>query len=262
MLGRASLARLRNLRDAKHRASLGLYLIEGTRLVEEAVRAQAPLVAAWRTKHYGEAERETALLAALQIAGCPCTEITKEQLGKFADTETSPGIAATVRLPSVPVKFDASDFWIYCDQIRDPGNLGTILRTADWFGFRSVALSKGCVDPFNPKVVRGGMGAHFRLTLVTDVSLQEIRDTGFRVVAADATGGAMDRARLVKGRWCLLVGSEGFGVSEVNRPLVEKWVAIPGCGGAESLNVAVAVGILLYLLSTARTTPGPLYHSP
>lgn len=154
------------------------------------------------------------------------------------------------------VRHDVQKFWspghrlvLALDGVADPGNLGTILRTADWFGAAGVVLSPGCVDPFNEKVVRSTVGSLFHLPVVSDIhlpdALREARSAGFAVVVADVKGAiALDDWR-PPARSLLVLGSESQGVSTAVAELADVAVSIPRHGQAESLNVAVAAGILL-----------------
>ena len=135
------------------------------------------------------------------------------------------------------------------DAVSDPGNVGTIIRTADWFGAGGVLLGRGCVEPFNEKVVRATAGSLFHIPIVDEVELLEVlaqaKATGFRVVVA-AAGGSVSLSdwRPAK-RNVLVVGSEAHGVSADIRDSADVTVAIPRYGRAESLNAGVAAAILL-----------------
>ena len=139
----------------------------------------------------------------------------------------------------------------------DPGNLGTILRTAGWFGARGVLLGRGCVDPFNDKVVRATAGSLFHVPLIGDVDLPvtlgAARAAGFRVVVADAAGAIDLPDWRPPGRSIIVLGSETHGPSPSVRAAADLAVRVPRFGRGESLNVAIAAGILL---AHARITSG------
>ena len=219
-------------------------------LVEEALGSDADVLQIWT---HSEFKNEKII----NTKNIPHQEISEKELKKISDTVHNQGIVALLKLPEeISCEMGENKNWVYLDEVRDPGNLGTILRTSDWFGVKQVALSPKCVDPYNPKVVRGGMGAHFHLKIHTEVDLKAIKEMGHTVIAADPKGVSSEmvleesfgQVSSYK-KWCLVLGSEVHGISKEIKPLVDQFVAIPGRGKAESLNVAVAAGILLFILS-------------
>jgi TrmH family RNA methyltransferase len=125
--------------------------------------------------------------------------------------------------------------------------MGTILRTANWFGINFVYLSPECVDIYNSKVLRAGMGAHFHTTIVPNFSIDAIKKSGYTIVGADQNGipiGVFDKKSALP--ICIVLGSEAHGISDHIKPYVEHYVSVPGKGEIDSLNVTVAGGILLH----------------
>jgi TrmH family RNA methyltransferase len=139
---------------------------------------------------------------------------------------------------------------VVLDRLQDPGNLGTLIRTADAVGAAAVALIEPCVDPFDPKAVRGTMGSLFNLPLLrtSDVSVffSWLRDRGLRLVGADSRRGAVWGEGVMAGGVALVLGNETRGLSNEVYSFVEAWARLPIVGKAESLNVAVAGGVLMY----------------
>ncbi len=139
---------------------------------------------------------------------------------------------------------------VFCDGIQDPGNLGTIIRTADAVGDAGVVLSKGCVDLFNPKVVRATMSSIFNLPLVKEApktALSSLKDNGYRIVCGALSADAHDVfCSNLKGKSVLVIGNEGAGISPETLSYADILVKIPMSGKAESLNAAVSAGVLLY----------------
>ncbi len=174
-------------------------------------------------------------------------QVTSEQMSRMSMLRTPPGILAVAVLPDVAQHADPNMGWVVAlDQLRDPGNLGTILRTADWFGIRQVVLSKDCVEVHNPKVVQASMGSLFRVKIsVVDlpVWLAEARKQRVNVFAADMKGIDFSVMQWPE-KGILVMGSESHGVSEEVKSAVSTFVNIPRRGGSESLNVAVATGII------------------
>jgi len=131
---------------------------------------------------------------------------------RIAPMVTPPGILGVCDLPHLTFTKPEEPYnWLYLDRLQDPGNLGTILRTADWFGLRYIALAPGCVDPYIPKVVRGGMGAHFRLALYCNISLSSLRTSTHTIIGAHHQGQALDRGSLPSAPWVLVLGNEAQG---------------------------------------------------
>ena len=140
--------------------------------------------------------------------------------------------------------------WLYLDQIRDPGNLGTILRASAWFGITNVALSPGCTDPYCPKTVRAGVGSHFYLSIIRDMNLIEYKNKNFTIIGADQNGTPYSENMINrKTPWVLVLGSESHGISPKNHSLLTHAVSIPRLGIGESLNMAIAGSIVLHQLT-------------
>lgn len=245
-LTRAEVDEYRSLRTREGRGAAGRFLLEGWRALAAAVAAKAPIVSvAVRAE---DAERPE--LAAL--AGVPVRTIGERDLQRISATEHSQGVIAQVEI----VRHEVQKLWspghrlvLALDGVSDPGNLGTILRTADWFGAAGVVLSPGCVDPFNEKVVRSTVGSLFYLPVVADApwpeTLKKAKAAGFSIVSADSHGAVSLSEWRPKNRTLIVLGSEAHGISPAVAELADMAVSIPRHGQAESLNVAVAAGVLL-----------------
>lgn len=180
-----------------------------------------------------------------------------ERLEKLSDVETSQGLLAVVKTQFHLVEeLKASASLLALDGVQDPGNAGTLMRTAAWFGVDAVVAGSGTVDLVNPKVVRAAMGAHWDLKVATvgalDQMLQQFRTYGFTPYAADLSGQPVDRWTPARPS-ILVMGSEAHGLSSAVRAQIDQRIYVnrpsaqPGAaGGVESLNVAVASGIILY----------------
>jgi TrmH family RNA methyltransferase len=144
---------------------------------------------------------------------------------------------------------------MYLDAVSDPGNLGTILRSAEAMGASGVVLGSGTVDPFNPKVVRASAGALFHVPVVEGATLAEVKSLGYRVLATSSheqAGSQSLRDADLSGAVCVVLGSEAHGVSAELASSVDGWIRVDHAGRAESLNVAMAATIISYELSRAR----------
>lgn len=174
-------------------------------------------------------------------------EISEQELKKISLLTTPNKVLLICKtpaplLPDLPVR---NELTLYLDGIQDPGNAGTILRIADWFGIRSVFFSPDSVESFHPKVVQASMGAFLRVNILeTDLEMLFKNFPDLPVLGADISGN--DIFKIEKpAEAIIVVGNEGKGISEKNRSLIKKFVSIPASGGgAESLNVAVAAGII------------------
>lgn len=172
--------------------------------------------------------------------------ISEDEIKQLSPSTSPSGVLAVCN----KIQFDSIDLdkhVIYLDQISDPGNMGTILRTAAWFGIDQVALSPGCIDLFNPKVVRSAMGAHFDLSWVGEISIDALE--GYVCLGADHRGESIQELNTVPEKWALIMGSEAHGLSSDMQNVLDHRIAIPKIGTGESLNVGVAMGILLQNLT-------------
>ena len=260
---RRQLAMLRSLRTRKGRRESGLFLVEGVRLCSELIPAKARveivLVAEGQTS--GALGKQAAQLAS---AGAEIIQAPLRDFERISDTVNSQGILAAARWedlapealrfgdPSNASRPGGRAIVLALDGVSDPGNVGTVIRTAAWFGVSAVLLGEGCADLLNPKTVRATMGGIFQLPICRDVELKEesgrLKRLGFRVTAATMDG-SPDWAGWAKNpRSALILGSEAHGVSEELCRLADQRITIPRRGAGESLNVAVSAGILLSAL--------------
>jgi TrmH family RNA methyltransferase len=236
------------LTQKKHRDEAGAFVVEGVRLAEEALAAHyTPTLALYST---AMSERGKALLASLDKSAA-VEEIDAELLNRISATETSQGLLIVFRKKGFSGRA-ADEPVLVLDLMRDPGNLGTILRSASTFGFARVILTPGSVDPFSPKVLRAGMGAQFKLP-VDFMSAEEIRQF-CKSGAKKALNICLADAAAQSNCWqidftlplCLIIGSEAFGVTPEIRLIVDTSVLIPMQANNESLNAAMSANILMY----------------
>jgi len=236
---------------SKERRENEAFVAEGVRLVEEALRAKWP----FRFVLAGESlsERGSALVAELQSRGVETEIVANNLMQSISETETSQGILAVLEHVQLPVP-QALSFVLIIDQIRDPGNLGTLLRTAAAAGVQAVLLPPENAEAFAPKVVRAGMGAHFRLP-IQSLTWDEIRTTtqGLKIHLADMEGSISCWQADFRSPLALIVGGEAEGASQPARELATTQVSIPMPGKSESLNAAVAGAILLFEVVRQRS---------
>lgn len=246
-LVRSLLSRARDRREA------GAFVAEGVRLLEEAAASSWPV----RFVLYSERvnERAANLVANWTSAGVEVEQVMPDLLSSLSGTETSQGILAVLNDHSLPLPAHP-DFLLIPDEIRDPGNLGTLIRSAAAAGVQALLIPPETTDPFAPKVVRSAMGSHFRLPIVSMPwpEIQEYgKEAGLRFCVADMEGIDFWRADL-RSPIALIIGSEAEGASEAGRRLASEKISIPMPGKTESLNAGVAGSVLMFEVVRQRLT--------
>jgi TrmH family RNA methyltransferase len=244
----------RDLRRRKARERQRLFVAEGVRTVEELLRAGVQVTGILAAPKIADTERGVAVLAAARAKGVVVEEVTPREFETAAETESPQGVLGIAAIPEGGLAgLPDTDVirLLVLDAVQDPGNVGTILRTAAALGATATFSLPGTVDLWNAKVVRSGMGAHFHhpcLTGTWDELDTFRRDRAMDLWAADAAGRSIEDVEPPK-RLALVVGNEGGGLSPDIRTRADQLVALPIASTVESLNVAVAAGILLYELS-------------
>lgn len=239
--------RIRQLQESsRERRQEGVFIIEGVRLVEEALASGWPVRWAFYDSALSERGREA--LDGLAQAGAEVEEASEHVLRSAAETGTPQGLLAVLEMRSLPLPARL-DFVLIADDLHDPGNLGTILRSAAAAGVQAVCLPPGGVDPWSPKVVRSAMGAHFRLPLA-GIDWPEIEQlvvqNSLQVWLAAAEQGLDCFTADFGSPTALIIGGEAAGAGAQAQRLATGRVHIPMPGKAESLNAAIAASILLF----------------
>lgn len=194
-------------------------------------------------------EAEYVAPGAAPVTTAPCHELAEGVLERVASTDHPQPHLATVRLPE-SVALPQGGFVVVLDQLNDPGNLGTILRSSEAAGVDAVVLTPGSVDPFNPKVVRSSAGAVFHVPVCT-ATVDEVRAAGFRIVGTSSHQGDRHTQADWSGDLALVMGNEAHGLPD--DASVDGWVRIEHRGRAESLNVAMATTLLVFAAAEHRT---------
>jgi TrmH family RNA methyltransferase len=238
--------------SSRARRQEGVFVVEGVRLAEEALASSWPIRLVLHTGDLDE--RGQALLRGMADHGAPLEQAAPHVLRAASDTEAPQGILAVLEQRSLPLPASL-DLVLIPDQMRDPGNLGTMLRTAATAGASAILLPPESVDPFAPKVVRSGMGAHFRIP-IHSLNWDEIRTRleGLRVYLAVAGSGLDYTQADLSLPLAFIVGGEAHGASPRAHGLAHERLHIPMPGGGESLNAAVSAGILLFEALRQRGT--------
>jgi TrmH family RNA methyltransferase len=228
----------------------GLFVLEGDRMAYEVVAEGLPVHSVFHTDKLNE--RGRGLVNSLARLGAEIHIVSEHVMKAASDTESPPGLLLTLPMPKIAIP-EAIDIVLIIDRLADPGNMGTILRTAFAAGVQLIYLTKGTVDPFNPKVVRAGMGAHLRLPIL---DLDE-NDTdllaGLTVLVAERGEGFPYYQVDWRPPFALVIGSESEGPGDAMRTLASGGVHIPVREETESLNAAVAAGVILFEVARQRT---------
>jgi TrmH family RNA methyltransferase len=267
VLTKADLQRLRALREKKHREALGLFVVEGEKVVGELLAAgfaftEIYATAAWPGPVGGGVPPPRSGPPAPHPAAAP-VRLTAEEMARASHFPTPSSVLAVGQIvrPPLPAGALARGLTLALDGVQDPGNVGTLLRIADWFAFDRVVLSPDCADLFHQKVINASMGSFARVRVHTaDLGevLASLTSTapGTPILGCDLAGDTLHDLPLLADA-VVVIGSEGRGLSERVRPLISRRVTIPRHGAAESLNAAVAAGIICAHL---RRPPTQLSH--
>ena len=252
----------RKLKQRKYRQASARFLVEGLQLLHMALDGRAtPHEVFYCAEQFTGAEAPT-LLERFRQTGATLFSVSSRVMEALSEREEPQGIVATFRIPEVRLdllKLSGHELVVILDRLQDPGNLGTLIRTADAVGAAAILLIEPCVDPFDPKTVRGSMGSLFNLPVIstTDVAglFARRKAHGLRPVGADPHLGATWGEGLWRGGVALVLGNEARGLSDDVAAQIEAWAKLPIVGKAESLNVAVAGGVLMYAWLRENRTP-------
>jgi TrmH family RNA methyltransferase len=241
MLSNSQLKYIKSLSIKKFRLKHKSFICEGDKIVKELLENQSfdvELLCA--LPEWIQHNRPLWNLPADRLV-----QLSERDLKKISNLKTPNQVLAVVKIPHFEIEpAVASSLCLFLDDIRDPGNMGTILRIADWFGLPYVFASPNSVDFYNPKVVQSSMGAFLRVkSILCDLSdiirrFPEKKIYGAHLEGHNLFTHPLDKTGLV------VIGNEGKGISDANSPMVQEWLSIPSGGGAESLNAAVATGII------------------
>lgn len=238
---------------AKERREANAFVVEGVRLVEDAANSKW----GFRFVLYDEtlSERGKSQVESLRSRGVEVDEIPPSLMKSLSETETPQGILAVLEFTQLPIT-NSPNFLLIPDRIRDPGNLGTLLRSAAASGVQAVLLPPETTDAFAPKVLRAGMGAHFRLP-IREMGWEEIgqivKSANLQMYIADMDGTSCWETDLRK-PLALVIGGEAEGASREAQKLAHGKIAIPMTGNVESLNAGVAGSVLMFEVVRQRTS--------
>ena len=249
MLSNFQIKNLKSLHQKKHRIKREQIVLEGHRLVLQSLILGAKIKKVWVTEDYLYSMQGREVKKLLIEKKIVFEKASMESIQRACNSKNSQGIIALAFCPKYEPQIKTPNYSIFFDNISDPGNLGTLLRTANWFGIESIFLSDDCVDVFNSKVVRSGMGAHFYFKEVHVISLDEIVNNSddLLVIVGDLSGKSIDEFSMPREKkWILVLGSEAHGISSSIESLITHRITISTHENMESLNVVAAGAILLH----------------
>lgn len=240
MITKNTIKLVQSLKQQKFRKEHGLFVVEGRKMVEELLVSAIETVYLFATERYQDEH---------PVNDKRLETVTEVQMSQMSGQDTPPGILAVAKIPK-PIAIKDKGMVLALDGIANPGNLGTIIRTAEWFGVKQIVCSNDCVELWNPKVIQATMGSVFRVSMVyTDLEcyLKEAKDKGQTVYGALLEGENLFKK---EGRWAdgiIVIGSESHGIRGNILPLVTHPITIPRASGSvtESLNASMAAGIIL-----------------
>lgn len=231
------------LKERKGRRESGCFLVEGRKMVEEALQSGFLVEALLLVEDFPAQEMQ------LPDGQVPVYLLPPHVLAAVCDTKTPQGIAAVVRICQQTA---LGKHIVVLDGVQDPGNVGTIIRTADAAGMSGVLLSTQCADVFSPKVLRATMGSIFRMGICVSENLPQelmnLRENGYSILSSQLDGEPFYERHPVGEQFALIIGNEGNGVSDEVSATATHRVRLPMRGGAESLNAAIAAAIMMYEL--------------
>lgn len=252
-LHNAAIKQVKELQQKKAaRKKQGLFVVEGTRAVKE-IPAKAGLV-----QYVVVTEKLQAEVPA-HLETVKCYVVTEEIFAKISETASPQGMMAVVKMPQYTLEDVAltEGAYLILENLQDPGNLGTIIRSAHAFGFKAIFMTKGCTDVYSPKVVRATMSSLFYMPLITEQCIEELA-TAFKAahiplyVTALQEGSVPVQSIRFTEQAALIIGNEGNGVSEACLQQADHTMIIPMPGGAESLNASVAAAICMYEMTRSK----------
>ena len=251
MLSNSDQKHITKLHQKKYRERYGEFIVEGGKGVAEAVESAEKVISI-----VVEEDKEDDFNEIINRAGKRGVSIktcSEQEANKIKTTKTFPGIICIVKKDQFSLGDLKDDNPIIClDRISDPGNLGTIIRTADWFGIYNILISEESVEAYNEKVVRSSMGSIFRSKIVESENiisdLEELKQNGYNIAGLDLEGKNIKNEAL-ESKGVYIFGSESHGISNEVEKMLDNRYTIEGKGNVESLNIAISAGIVLYNLN-------------
>lgn len=237
----------KKLKEKKYRIRRKEFIIEGFRFVKEAINSKFYISQIFLSEYFTNRE-ERFFLERNNKVKCPIYFVTDEILRSISCTENPQGIIAVVKNKELNIK-DEKGFYILADRIQDPGNMGTIIRSAHASGALGIITTKGTVDVYNEKTLRATMGSIFYIPVIQDENLEKVsslRQMGFKLISSSLDSDINFYDMDLKGKIIIAIGNEGSGLGKDVKKISDIEVNIPMPGNAESLNAAVAASIMMF----------------
>ena len=248
MISKNKFKYLKSLKIKKYRTQAKQILIEGRRLIAEAIKSGARIDLICCTEQFISNLDNKQFLLMVENKNIPIEEISNLNMDELSESVTNQGL---IGLANINISNDENRFTypnqLILDSISNPGNLGNIIRTLDWFGIDKLYLSHNCTDIYNSKVIRSAMGAHFYIDIVQIDILEHIaylKQNNFSIIAADIEGESIYDWNFPE-KWAIILGNEAHGISDKVRKLIDYKITVPKVGNVESLNVSMAAGIIV-----------------
>lgn len=246
MISKEKLKYYQKLHQKKYRIQEKKFIAEGKRLILEALKSDFFCEVILMTNDFAENQKD--VLLSIERKSIPYQVITSKDFTKLSTTKASQEIIGIFNISHGLKEIDQNSLIVGLENIADPGNLGTILRSCEWFGVKTVILSRGCAEIWNPKVVRSSMGAVFKLNILADEDLVEIvydlKKNNFTAYYADMNG--IDYRKVnFDGKVIVTFCNEAFGPSKELREVCSNSITIPPKGNIDSLNVSAAAAVIL-----------------
>lgn len=239
MLSKAQIKYIRSLTQQKYRKEHQVFIVEGDKIAKEWLNSNATITIIASLNDW--AEQNAAIIKKHPEAQVAI--ISEEVLHSISLLQTPNQVLLVVAMPEKQQYLPTSDWCIALDDIQDPGNMGTIIRIADWFGIKNIVCSHNCVEIYNPKVIQAAMGGHLRISFFQTELTYFIKKATIPTLAASLDGKNLyDFPSIEKA--ILIIGNESKGISKELLDIASEKINIPRIGGAESLNAAVSAGII------------------
>ncbi|AOY76387.1 TrmH family RNA methyltransferase [Clostridium formicaceticum] len=243
---------IKALQNKKNRKIHGQFVIEGIRIIEECFLHGVPVDYILYTEEVENLQGGSRVLKQA-VENYKSYEVAKSLFDSLSDTETPQGIMAVVNIQGHSLEIlnmKEDTFFIVLDRIQDPGNMGTIIRTAEAAGADAIILTKGCVDPYSGKVIRATMGALFHIPIIevkeNEVWIEMLKRNDVKLIASDLNTGYEYTKVDYTGKIAIIIGNEANGIDQNLLPYVDLSIKIPILGKIESLNASTAAAILIY----------------
>jgi RNA methyltransferase, TrmH family len=250
---------IRSLSLKKNRQTEQKFVVEGWRALKEVLNSSSKVEIVGVLSRYLDDPDYRGILSNLEERGASVRELTETELHALADTVHAQGVIAVVQQKKSllePELLKRASLVVVADSVSDPGNLGSIIRSSDWFGVDLLLLGRGCVELYNDKSIRSTVGSIFHLPIVEGIdlplTLRMLKENNFSVIALSGDGKHAYDEQSMPAKVAIVLGNEAHGVSSEVRALANDVVRIPKFGKAESLNVGVAFGIMLAHLRSQK----------